>query len=376
MKMEHIMRRWIALLLVCVMFLTAGCSSLFEKEYTSTRVYEDPDTTADADTTEIHNYSMLRRALNAMVASYRTSQVLIFADYDGIISDDLSKACWELRSNTALGAWCVRDIEYTTEQVVAYVEADITVSYKRSEQEVESLRNAQTRSALVECVADALESQTKTVAVQMNTAALSESDVAELALQTALDHPLLCVEVPEVNVTLYSGATNQKIFEITMLTRLSEAETLSRREKLEAAAKTVIAELDADDPAAPLQAAVSVARRVTPAGEGGTAYDALVNGASDSQGLAMAVQAVWLLMDAEGAVVSGQLDSAAHTWNLLKLGDNYYHLDLAGYAGTVWLQPDRDIWGRYWWSTDLYPACAAQGFSWQEGQALTLPQTP
>ncbi len=364
------MRRWIALLLVIVMVFLTGCSSFFEKEYTSSRVYEEPDTTADADTTEIHNYNMLRRALNAMVASYRTNQVLIFADYDGIIADDLSKACWELRSDTALGAWCVRDIEYTTEQVVAYVEADITVSYKRSEQEVESLQTAQTRSALTECVAQALENQTKTIAVQMNTAALSESDVAELAVQTALDHPLLCVEVPEVNVTLYSGATNQKIFEISMHTRLSEAETLARREKLESAARAVIGNLNAEDPAAPLEAAAQVAQRVAVTGESGTAYEALVNGASDSQGLAMAVQAVWLLLGAEGTVVSGQLDSNPHSWNILKLRGNTYHLDLAGYSGTIWLQPDRDIWGRYWWSTELYPACAEQGFSWQPGQTL------
>lgn len=364
------MRKWIALLLILVLLMLAGCSSLFEKEYTSTRVYEDPDTTADAGTTEIHNYAMLLRALNAMVASYRTNQMLIFADYDGIIADDLSKACWELRSDTALGSWCVRDIEYTTEQVVAYVEADITVSYKRTEQEVESLKTAQTRSALSACVAEALENQTRTVAVQMNTSALSESDVAELAAQTILDHPLLCVEVPEVNVTLYSGATNQKIFEITMHTRLSENETLSRREKLAEAVKTLLAEVDLEDPAAPLQAAVKVAEQVTNTGESGTAYDALVNGASDSQGLAMAAKAVWMTMEADGAVVSGQLDSAAHCWNLLKIGGNYYHLDLMGYSGTLWLQPDRDIWGRYWWSTDLYPACTEQGFSWQPNQTL------
>ncbi len=364
------MRKWTALLLILAMVMLAGCSSFFEKEYTSTRVYEDPETTADAATTEIHNYAMLLRALNAMVASYRTNQVLIFADYDGIIADDLSKACWELRSDTALGAWCVRDIEYTTEQVVAYVEADISVSYKKTEQEVESLKTAQTRSALSECVAEALESQTRTLAVQMNTAALSEGDVAELATQTILDHPLLCVEVPEVNVTLYSGATNQKIFEITMHTRLSETETLSRREKLEKAVKDLAADIDSEDPSAALQAAVKVAEQVSISGEGNTAYDALVNGASDSQGLAMAAKAVWMTMGVESAVVSGQLDSNPHSWNLLKLGDNYYHLDLVGYSGTLWLQPDRDIWGRYWWSTELYPACTEQGFSWQPNQAL------
>lgn len=368
------MRKWIALLLACVMVLLCGCSSLFEKEYVSSRAYEDPEITTDSDTTEIHNYSMLLRALNVMVASYQTDQVLIFADYDGIIADDLSKACWELRSNTALGAYCVRDIEYTTEQVVAYCEADITVSYKRTQAEVESLRTAQTRKALAACIADALEEQSSTLAVQMNTAALSENDVTELAMQTILDHPLLCVEIPEVDVTLYSGGTNQKIFEISMRTHLSQAETQSRREKLESAVQKVIADLDADAPEAPLQAAAAIAGQCTLNGQiGSTAYDAMVTGSTDSQGLAMAIRAAWELLEANGTVVSGQLDSTDHCWNILKVGEEYYHVDLAGYFGTVWLQPDRDIWGRYWWSTDLYPACNAQGLAWQPGQTLGVP---
>lgn len=369
------MRKWIALLLACVMVLLCGCSSLFEKEYVSARAYEDPDITADADTTEIHNYSMLLRALNAMVASYQTEQVLIFADYDGIIADDLSKACWELRSNTALGAYCVRDIEYTTEQVVAYCEADVTVSYKRSQDEVENLRIAQTRKALAAFIAEALEEQKDTLAVQMNTAALSENDVSELTMQTILDHPLLCVEIPEVDVTLYTGGTNQKIFEISMHGRLSEAETQSRREKLESAVQKVIEDLNADAPEAPLEAAAAIAQQCRLNGElGGTAYDAMVTGSTDSQGLAMAIRAAWELLGADGTVVSGQLDSADHCWNILAVGEEHYHLDLAGFSGTIWLQPDRDIWGRYWWSTERYPACTAQGAGWQPGQPLQIAQ--
>ena len=152
------MRRILALMLAALMLLS-GCARLFEKEYVSEKDYEDPEVTDDSDTQEIHDYAGLLRLLNAMVANFETQQSLIFTNYDGIIADDLSKACWELRSNTALGSFCVQDIEYTTEQVVAYCEADITVSYKRSEEEVKGLTTVQTRSAVAQCVADALEDQ-------------------------------------------------------------------------------------------------------------------------------------------------------------------------------------------------------------------------
>ena len=78
-----------------------------------------------------------------------------------------------------------------------------------------------------------------------------------------------------------------------------------------------------------LQAAVLTADHCSTNGElGSTAYDALVLGSADSQGLAMAYRAVCDALD--------------------------------------------DIWGRYWWNVDRYPACDTQGFSWHPGDVLTI----
>ena len=372
--MDVRMRRWLVLLLAA-MLLLSGCARLFETEYVNTRDYEDPEPAADSDTQEIHNYSGLMRLLNAMVANFETEKTLIFADYDGIIADDLSKACWELRSNTALGAYCVQDIEYTTEQVVAYCEAEITVSYMRSEQEVKGLTTVQTRSAFSDCIADALEDQKPRIAVLMNTNALSEEDVEELAMQTFLDHPALAVAIPTVDVTMYSGETSQRIFEINLHSPLSQEETVQRRQALSEAVEAIVSDLNPRSADAALQAAAAVAERCSLSGDiGCTAYDALVLGQTDSQGLAMAYHAVCDALDVRCIVVNGQLDGNVHVWNILTLEGKDYNLDLVGYSGTLWLQPNRDIWGRYWWNVDRYPSCDDQGFSWQPGQSLEIPE--
>ena len=367
-------RRFAALLLAVSTLLLSGCARLFQKEYVSTRDYEDPEISGDSDTQEIHNYAGLLRFLNAMVASFDTERSLIFTDYDGIIADDLSKACWELRSNTALGDYCVQDIEYTTEQVVAYCEADITVHYKRSEEEVKGLITAQTRSALGQAVASALSEQKTKLAVLMNTNALDEADVAALVNQTFLDQPSDAVVIPEVDVTMFSGETNQRIFEIVLRSPISAEETTQRREALSAAVEEIVRQLDRKNPACALEAAVLVAKQCDLGGElGGTAYDALVTGQSDSQGLAMAYRAVCDALDVRCHVVDGQLDGSVHVWNIVQLGENLYNLDLVGYQGTLWLQPGQDILGRYRWNVDQYPACESQGFSWHPGEMLDLP---
>ena len=367
------MRRFLALVLASFMLLLSGCARLFQKEYVSEKDYEDPEISGSSDTLEIHDYSGLQRLLNAMVANFETHQSLIFTNYDGIIADDLSRACWELRSNTALGSYCVQDIEYTTEQVVAYCEADVTVTYKRSEEEVKGLSSVQTRSAVAQCITEALEEQKPKIAVLMNTNALTENDIKELVLQTCLDQPSLAVEIPTVDVTMFSGETSQRIFEITMRTSLSREETLQRREALREAVDEIKTELDPNAANRALQAAVLTVERCELSGEpGATAYDALVLGKADSQGLAMAYRAVCDALNTDCLVINGQLDGGIHVWNIVTLDGERFHLDLVGYSGTLWLQPDRDIWGRYWWNVDRYPACDAQGFSWHTGEDLSI----
>lgn len=369
------MRKVLSLLLAALLLFLCGCARLFEKEYVSTRDYDDPEPVSGQNTQEIHDYNGLTRLLNAMVGNFKTEQSLIFTDYDGIIADDLSKACWELRSDTALGAYCVRDIEYTIEQVVAYCEADVTVSYKRSEEEVKGLKTVQTRGMMSECIADALENHVSKLAVLINSKALTESDVADLTVQTCLEHPLYAIQIPEVDVTMYSGETSQRIYEIALQWPLPQSEEDGRREALEKVLEEIASELDPDAPDCALKAAAAVSERCTLGGEiGSTAYDALVLGQTDSQGLAMAYRAVCDTLGIGCSVVNGQYDSNAHVWNIVTIAGKRYHIDLTSYSGTLWLQPDQDIWGRYWWNTDRYPACTDQGFSWQPGQVLNIPE--
>ena len=134
-------KRYIAgILLAALLVSLCGCTSVFDKEYLSVRSYEEPSNLlTDADTTQIRNYAGLMRALNTMAAQYERSFVLAFGDYDGIIADDLAAACEELRTGTAIGAYCIESVSYETEQVIAYCEANITITYNRPESEVRSI---------------------------------------------------------------------------------------------------------------------------------------------------------------------------------------------------------------------------------------------
>ena len=203
-------KRYIAgILLAALLVSLCGCTSVFDKEYLSVRSYEEPSNLlTDTDTTQIRNYAGLMRALNTMAAQYERSFVLAFGDYDGIIADDLAAACEELRTGTAIGAYCIESVSYETEQVIAYCEASITITYNRPESEVRSIYSAQTQKSILDCVVDALDRQRTQFAIQISTSTLETDDVAALVRSACLNQPQLVVDFPSIDVTVYSGSSN------------------------------------------------------------------------------------------------------------------------------------------------------------------------
>ena len=297
------------ILLAALLVSLCGCTSVFDKEYLSVRPYEEPSNLlTDADTTQIRNYAGLMRALNTMAAQYERSFVLAFGDYDGIIADDLAAACEELRTGTAIGAYCIESVSYETEQVIAYCEASITITYNRPESEVRSIYSAQTQKSILDCVVDALDRQKTQFAIQISTSTLETDDVAALVRSACLNQPQLVVDFPSIDVTVYSGSSNsQKIFGITLQYSVSESAVNDRRTQLDGRVRTLMSALTTGEQETSLQAALVVMRaceqRISTVS---TAYDALVNGSADSYGLAMAYKAVCDALNIPCQVVSGR----------------------------------------------------------------------
>lgn len=360
------------ILLAALLVSLCGCTSVFDKGYLSVRPYEEPSNLlTDADTTQIRNYAGLMRALNAMAAQYERSFVLAFGDYDGIIADDLAAACEELRTGTAIGAYCIDSVTYETEQVIAYCEASITIAYNRPESEVRSIYSAQTQKSILDCVVDALDRQKTQFAIQISTSTLETDDVAALVRSACLNQPQLVVDFPAIDVTVYSGGSSQKIFGVTLRYDIGASVVNDRRTQLDGRVRTLISSLTAGEKETPLQAAFVVMRaceqRTTNVR---TAYDALVNGSGDSCALAMAYKAVCDALNIPCQVVSGRFQGIDRCWNVVQVNGNYYHLDLSMQSETLWLRSDESMRGTYQWTADSCPTCTAQSFIWREGEKL------
>lgn len=372
----------LALLMTC-----AGCTALFDREDYVLEDYEVPVEAADADedaADTISNYAGLRRAIERLVSEHAESAQLQFQNYEGSIQQDISTACWEVKSSTALGAFAVDYISYDLSRIVSYYQAEIYITYKRAAYQVEAIEKVANGSALAARVDAALLAGETYLALEINSGAVT-GDVARAAVVRAYyADPLACPVLPEVETALFPESGVSHILEMTLDYGLDGDTLRTRREELAAALEALVEtirptrteedagedpeespapdaeELSAPDRIAALRAYFEENEIPDPAG-GNTAWDALTQGAADSEGIAMAFEAGCRALGIECVVVAGRLDGEPHFWNIVTLGGLSYHTDASVPAdgGPAPLFDDEQMQSRgYWWDTSEYPVCA------------------
>lgn len=364
------MKRILSLLLAAAVLLPlGGCASIFDREVYTEEPYEAVSDTLDAEedlAEAISNYTALRRAISRLVAEHTESAELQFQNYDGSISQDISTACWEVKSSTPLGAFAVDYISYDLSRIVSYYQAEIHITYKKSAYQVESLEQVETLSAMRTRLSDALQNGETYLVLEIAAASLTADTVSESVAQSYYADPLLCPVLPAVTTGLYPESGVTRILEITLDYGLDSDTLTAQRavlaEAVDAAAAESLANAsDGEATAVPTKdylAALSdylAERCVVDETASGTALAALTEGTASSEGVAMAFEAGCQAMDIQCVPVFGRLDGEAHVWNIITLDGMSYHVDAS--ADGVFMASDADISGAYWWDTSEYPVC-------------------
>ena len=88
------------------------------------------------------------------------------------------------------------------------------------------------------------------------------------------------------------------------------------------------------------------------------------NGETNSEGLALAYVEMCHQLDLDCRIVYGQLGGRDHSWNLIRLDGDFYHVDVSrcyddGFA-LGFLQNDESMWNDYRWNISNYPSCSGE----------------
>lgn len=358
--------------------LTSGCSAMFQKDYSSVEAYtEEEHNEYWRSTVEVTNYREFRDALSDMVKNHVEEERLHIVNYDGdlnTIRDDFFRANQEIQNETALGSYAVSHVSNDgIIQIVTHYEVTVHIGYKRTEEEIAALRYISSLTRLGNYLEESLGELRSYCAVRINSAELSAELVSEALSEAFYNNPASCIIEPEATVTLHPAEGLERIVEIEIGYKKSAGSIVSLRQELQQALEDMYGGIAApDEQRFALEAYNALAAHVSydPDGElrreaegmdaalGGSAYGALVDGLADSHGIALAYSMLCREAGIECLVVRGAYDKIDHSWNLIRLGDQYYHVDVSadsalGITGAFG-RSDVQMSG-YWWVIEDYP---------------------
>lgn len=359
----------IALLLALCCLLLAGCGSVFEKEYVSVTDY-NPPAQAESSTGErvtVHNMAELKKTIMDMVYAGTAGGSIAFdPNYDGSAPDDMESACWQLRTQDALCAYCVRDMSYEIEKIVNYYESTVNIDYTAYAAELSSIIQLPYSVGLQDILSSAMEENRTRVTLLINTSSTTAENVKTMAQELYRSNPTLCVREPQLSVYMYSGSGRQRLYDINFRYGMAEDELIrckSLLKNLDVASNLAADSLD--DPHAAFAACRYLVENCTlNESAPGSCYDALIEFESSSEGLALAYVEMCHQLGLECRVVYGQLGGADHCWDIVRLGGDWYHVDVSrcydGEYAAGFLLDDEQMWNDYRWNISAYPACTGE----------------
>ena len=347
------MKRIILIPALCGALLLSGCSSLLDRPYVMVEPHvERPAVAGDSSTIQVDTYSELVNAVLFFVSQGVEEGTIQLTDYQGEVEEDLNRACVEVAKDDPLGAYAVDFIKNSYTRVLTTYEATISITYRRTKEQVQSLVNVTSTSAIRKEVSEALAQFRPELVLRVGYFTGGAGGVAQLVRSAYYDAPAYAMGMPECTVTLYPETGTQRIVEIVLTYPDEPAALAERSEQLRQEVETILAPLRSQSAGSVerlSQLFALLPRTVRYAPDGGpTAWDAILGDGANSEGLALAFQLLAGELGVTSTLVEGTLDGQPHFWN--RLSDNGVHyVDLTrDRTGTTWSAEDLLALGYQW----------------------------
>ncbi|MDR0293619.1 MAG: hypothetical protein LBH95_05640 [Oscillospiraceae bacterium] len=339
-----------ALCAAALAIFLSGCSPLWERE-----VYErEPHLTQeDSGALTANSYDSLKSVIIGVIRSGLSEADIRVTDYPGeLTSLSLSALLNEIQTREPIGAYAVEYMAYASARVLSQYTVSLTIVYKRDTLPVISPVSG--GRELEQAVRSALRAYRPLLTVEMPYYYAQDHDVERMVRAYYYSDPAWAMEYPAAAAALYppSGESLRRIVELELTyknppgeLRRKTRDTEARAERLlqslpvfspdgdeERLARTVLwlrdalcSEVRYDNDTAMLAAATEERQ----GGDPYTAYGALVSGLAVSEGHAMAFKLLCDKLEIDCLVVTGLWGGFDHAWNLVRIGDIWYHLDAA-----------------------------------------------
>ena len=151
-------RRFPALLAACL--LLTGCAPLLERSYSTSEPHSSKYWESEAaDTLRAENDQDIVNDLLILIGQHTESATLRLYNFpdDQAAGEAMENASLEVQQDTPLGAYAAEYITYVSQPQRSYYEVNVQIGYRRSEEQIQTIVNATSFSALRDLLEAALD---------------------------------------------------------------------------------------------------------------------------------------------------------------------------------------------------------------------------
>lgn len=361
------MKKFTALILFAAVALSlCGCGSIFDKEYVAVYDYTPPTAEpGDDDKINVSDFEGLKQAILELVSAGQSEGTIRFdPGYKGESIEDMASACWQIRSQNALCAYCVDNIAYELKKIVNYTEADVYISYASGGRKAEDVVKLEFSTDIKDHIKEAYSEGKTKLAVLVERSPYSSEAMVILAEKVYREDPGCAPVNPKVTVNLFSGNGYQRLYEFNINYAMSNEDFKNRKAlitKLDPFSGSDVESMSEGERAYLACTYLAEHSSYDKNNRQSSIYSALISGSADSEGLAFAYVELCRRLGLESIAVYGQYEWEDYCWNIVKIDGEYYHVDTAncvskGLEGCFMLS-DESMWADHRWDLSSYPQC-------------------
>ena len=344
--------------------LLTGCASMLTREYGSVEPHSATLVSeGDANTLRAESYQDVVNGLIYFINRGAESGSIRFDGEEPDVRALLDEACLEVVQEDPLGAYAVEYIKYSVTPIVGSYEANVQITYRRTREQVAAIVDATGTAAIRSELSEALSDFSSEVVLRISYFEEDSEYIRQLMREAYLSNPASALDFPDAQITMYPETGQRRIVEVLLTYHQSRQTLESRRNSLQREADRLLTQagVQGEDVLSQL---VRLVRQTCSYQEGGgsTAYDALLEGTADSQGMALAL--ALLCQRTQPAlsctVVDGQWNGGSHLWNVVQTAGGYRHVDLTQPGEPVFRTDQEMAAAGYTWDSERVPVCAAE----------------
>ncbi len=355
------MKRLFALIAVLCLLLS-GCASMFDGSYVSTMPHLGQDSISGGSDLQVSDFDGLLNALIGLAERGSRSGIIYVPNYDqDSVGTDMERAAKTALRKSPIAAYAVEEITWELGTNSGQRAVAVSITYYHERAEILKIQKVSNTQEAIEVLYKELDDSSAGVVMYLED--YDKADYVQIAEEYAFNNPQAVMEMPQVIANVYPKTGVSRVVELKFTYQNSREALRLMKSQVSpvyiSSKYNVTAE--EQDRIKFMQLYSFLMERgfgeYTIATSNTPAYSLLLQGTGDSKAFATMFAAICRQSDLECKVITGTKNAEAWYWNLVKVEDSYYHLDLlrSHGEGEFQLMLDEQMTG-YVWDYSAFPA--------------------